>query len=302
MLLLTTVLAALGAFYAFTFQVSPDELGVVLRFGKVARQEPPGLHFRMPYPIEQVRLARVTRRNTIEIGLRAASTEGPSRTTYVREESQMLTADENIVDVSFVIYWHIQDAQRYLFNIRDPEGTVKAVAESAMREIVGKSNIEPILTRAREETEQVTHKLVQEVLDRYGAGIRIDHIQLQRIDPPTEAIDAFRDVQAAAADKETLKNQALAYSSRIIPEARGDAERILQSAKGYRQQTIAEATGQAARFLKVQEEYGKAPGVTRTRLYLETMERVFASSSKIIIDGNARVVPYLSLQRARRTE
>lgn len=294
-LLAAAILASVGAFYAFTFEVMPDELGVVMRFGKVARQEPPGLHFRMPYPIEEVRLPKVTRQNTIEIGLRTTSAAGSGRTNYVREESQMLTGDENIVDVSFVVYWHIKDAQSYLFNVREPVDTVKEVAESAMREIVGNSNIEPILTRARQKTEQTAQKLMQAILDRYGAGINVDHVQLQRIDPPAEVIAAFRDVQAAAADKEKLQNEALAYSSRVVPEARGDAQRILQSAKGYQHQTVAEADGQTARFLKVQEEYTKAPDVTRTRLYLETMERVFGSAQKIIVDRNARIVPYLSL-------
>jgi membrane protease subunit HflK len=176
---------------------------------------------------------------------------------------------------------------------------VKEVAESAMREIVGQSNIQPILTGARQKTEQAVQTLMQNVLDNYAAGIRIDQVQLQKIDPPTQVIDAFRDVQAAAADKEKLRNEASAYASRIVPEARGDAERILQGAKGFQQQTIAEATGQTARFLKIQEQYQKAPDVTRTRLYLETMERVLGSANKIIIDSNARVVPYLSLEPLR---
>ena len=178
--------------------------------------------------------------------------------------------------------------------------TVKDVAESAMREVVGQSNIQPLLTGARQKTEQAVQKLMQTVFDQYGAGVRVDQVQLQKIDPPTQVIDAFRDVQAAAADKEKLQNEARSYASRVVPEARGDAERILQGAKGYELETVAEATGQAARFLKVQEEYKKAPDVTRTRLYLETMERVFGSADKIIIDSNARVVPYLSLAPLQR--
>lgn len=300
-LLLAAILTAAVAFYSLTFHVDPDELGVVMRFGKVDRQEPPGLHFRMPYPIDVVRLPKVTRQNIIEIGMRTemGTRTGPGRVTYVREESLMLTADENIVDINFVVYWRIQDAQKYLFSIRDPEETVKEVAESAMREIVGQSNIQPILTGARQKTEQAVQTLIQNVLDNYAAGIRIDQVQLQKIDPPTQVIDAFRDVQAAAADKEKLQNEASAYASRIVPEARGDAERILQGAKGFQQQTIAEATGQTARFLKIQEQYQKAPDVTRTRLYLETMERVFAGANKIIIDSNVGIVPYLSLEALR---
>jgi membrane protease subunit HflK len=298
------VLAAVIAFFAFTFTVRPDELGVVMRFGKVDRQEAPGLHFRLPYPIEEVRLPKVTRQNIIEIGMRTAL-GGRSGVRDVPEESLMLTGDENIVDVDFVVYWRIRDAQKYLFNIQNPDTTVKEVAESAMREIVGQSNIAPILTEARQKTEQSVQKLMQDVLDHYGSGIRIDQVQLQKVDPPAQVIDAFRDVQAARADNERLQNEAFAYAKKIVPEARGEAERILQSAKGYQQQTVAEANGQTARFLKVYEEYKKAPDVTRKRMYLETMERVLGGADKIIIDGKATggVVPFLPLdQMGRRKE
>jgi membrane protease subunit HflK len=302
--LLAAGTSAIASFFIFTFQVAPDELGVVLRFGNVARQEGPGLHFRYPYPIEEVRLPKLTRQNILEVGLRAreSDTGGSLPPTYVREESLMLTADENMVDVTFVVYWRIRDVQMYLFSIRDPGNTVRVVAESAMREVVGQSNLQPILTRARQDTEQAVHGLIQEVLDNYGSGIRIDQVRLQRIDPPAQVIDAFRDVQAAAADKEKLQNDALAYASRMVPEARGVAERTLESAKGFRQQAIAEAEGQTARFLKIQQEYEKSPEVTRMRLYLEAMERILAGAGKTIIDHKAGVIPYFSLwpQRERR--
>jgi modulator of FtsH protease HflK len=299
--LMLAALMAIVAFYAFTFQVAPDELGVVMRFGKVVRQESPGLHFRMPFPIDEVRLPKVTRQSIIEIGLRTdAATRGtPDRISYVREEGLMLTADENIVDVSFVVYWRIQDAQKYLFNIRNPETTVKDVGESSMREVVGKMNLLPILTDGRPRIEQSVQQLMQDVLDRYSAGIRVDQIRLQKIDPPTQVIDAFRDVQAAATDREKLQNEALSYASRIVPEARGDAERILQNAKGFQLQTVAEATGQTLRFLKIQEEYAKSPGVTRSRMYLETMERVLGNAEMTIIDNNIGVRPYVSLGAPR---
>ena len=181
---------------------------------------------------------------------------------------------------------------------------MKEVAESAMREIVGQSNIQPLLTGARQKTEQAVQTLMQDVLDSYGAGIRIDQVQSQKVDPPTQVIDAFRDVQAAAADKERLQNEAFAYASRVVPEARGEAERILQGARGYKEQTVAEATGQTARFLKVYDEYKKAPEVTRTRMYLETMERVFGGTDKIIMDtksgqGGAPLLPLDQLQKRR---
>jgi modulator of FtsH protease HflK len=176
------------------------------------------------------------------------------------------------------------------------------VAESAMREVVGQSNIQPLLTGARQKTEQAVQKLMQDVLDSYGAGIRVDQVQLQKVDPPTQVIDAFRDVQAAATDKERLQNEAASYANRIVPEARGDAERILQGARAYREQSVAEATGQTARFLKIYDEYKKAPEVTRTRMYLETMERVFSGTDKIIIDSRNThgVVPFLSLDQLQR--
>ncbi len=302
--LLAVAMAAIVAFYAFTFRVNPDETGVVMRFGKPIRQEPAGLHFRLPYPIEEVRLPKVTRQNIIEVGMRSGmSTRGfQGGVRDVPEESLMLTGDENIVDVDFVVYWRIRDAQKYLFNIQNPEITVKEVAESAMREIVGQSNIQPILTEARQKTEQAVQKLMQDVLDSYNSGVRIDQVQLQKVDPPTQVIDAFRDVQAARADRERLQNEAAAYANRIVPEARGEAERILQGAKGYREQTVAEANGQTARFLKVYEEYKKAPEVTRKRMYLETMERVLGGTDKIIIDskGGQGVVPFLPLDQLQK--
>jgi modulator of FtsH protease HflK len=291
--LVATVLAAAIAYYALTFRVDADELGVVLRFGKVTRLEPPGLHFRMPYPIDEVRLPKVTQQNIIEIGVRAATGTGAS---YVREESLILTGDENIVDVNFIVFWRIRDAQQYLFNIQNPEITVKEVAESAMREVVGQSEIQPLLTGARQKTEQAVQTLMQDVLNRYGAGIRVDQVQLLKVDPPTQVIDAFRDVQAAAADKERLQNEAASYASRIVPEARGDSERILQGAHAYREQSVAEASGQSARFLKIYEEYNKAPEVTRKRMYLETMERIMSGTDKIIVDTKTGVVPYLPLR------
>jgi membrane protease subunit HflK len=303
--LLAAALVGLVCFYAFAFRVNPDELGVVMRFGQFIRQEPPGLHFRLPYPIEEVRLPKVTRQNIIEVGMRTGTGTGRGYAGGIRdvpEESLMLTGDENIVDVDFVVYWRIRDAAEYLFNIQNPEVTVKEVAESAMREIVGQSNIQPILTEARQKTEAAVQKLMQDTLDSYGAGIRIDQVQLQKVDPPTPVIDAFRDVQAARADKERLQNEAYTYANRIVPEARGEGERTLQGAEGYKQQTVQEASGQAARFLKIYDEYAKAPEVTRRRMFLETMERVLGGTDKIILDskGGQGVVPYLPLDQLQR--
>jgi membrane protease subunit HflK len=300
--LICVAIAAIIAFYAFTFSVDPDELGVVMLFGKPVRTEPPGLHFRLPYPIEEVRLPKVTRQNIIEIGMR--SSEVTRGVRPVPEESLTLTGDENIVDINFVVFWRIKDAQKYLFNIQRPDITVKEVAESAMRDIVGQSNIQPLLTSERQKTERAVHKLMQDVLDSYGAGVSIDQVQLQKVDPPTQVIDAFRDVQAARADKERLQNEAGSYANKVVPEARGEAERILQAARAYREQAVAEATGQSARFLQIYEEYKKAPEVTRKRMYLETMERVLGGTDKIILDsrGGQGVlpVPYLSRDQLQK--
>jgi membrane protease subunit HflK len=297
--LLAVVLVALIGFFGFTVRVNPDELGIVLRFGKYVRQLPPGLNFRWPYPIEQVELPKVTRINRIEVGMRGSSDTRDASSTIrdVPEESLMLTGDENIVDVDFVVFWRIADAPDYLFNIQNPEGTVKAVAESAMREIVGQSDIEPILTGARAKTETAVQELMQKILDSYGAGVQVTQVQLQKVDPPSQVIDAFRDVQAARADQERLQNEAEAYANRIIPEARGEAERILQAAQGYRDQVIALANGDASRFLQVYEQYKKAPDVTRQRIFIETMEKVLGDTDKVIIDDKAGpgVLPFLPL-------
>src|SRR5215510_13790450 len=289
--------ALLAAYFAFFFTVGANEVGVVLRFGKFDREVPSGLHLRMPYPIEEVKVARVTGLNIIEIGF-----ESVRGGRDVATESLMLTGDENIVVVGLTIYWHIKDAQKYLFNIQRPDETVKEVAESAMREVVGQSEIKPLITEARTQTEQSVQKLMQEVLDYYGAGIAVDKVAMQKSEPPPQVIDAFRDVRAAQADKAKFQNEAYAYANKVVPEARGEADRIVLGAQGYQQQAIAEANGETARFLKVYEEYKKAPEVTRKRLYLETMERVLGGAAKIILDGKAGqgVVPYLPLEQAQK--
>ena len=309
--LILLVVAAVVGFYSFTVSVQPNQQGVVLRFGELNRTLTPGLKFRWPYPVETVYLPPVTNVNRVEVGLRASqgsSVFGSSTSSVVRdvpEESLMLTGDENIIDVDFVVLWRIKDAAAFLFNIQNPEATVKDVAESAMREIVGQNNIQPILTRSRHETEESVRGLMQRTLDHYSAGVEVTQVQMQKVDPPSEVIAAFRDVQAARADQERLQNEADAYANRVVPEARGDAQRILQGAEAYKQQTVAEADGRTDRFLKVYEEYAKAPEVTRKRMFLETMERVFGGTEKIIIDSTAQgqgVVPYLPLNELNRSQ
>jgi membrane protease subunit HflK len=310
-LIIIVCLAVVG-FYAFTVSVQPNQQGVVLRFGELHRTLTPGLKFRWPYPVETVYLPAVTNINRVEIGMRTTASAtifgspgGDVQVRDVTEESLMLTGDENIVDVDFVVLWRIKDAANYLFNIQNPEGGVKDVAESAMREIVGQNDIQPILTRSRQETEESVRALMQKTLDDYGAGVEVTQVQLQKVDPPQEVIASFRDVQAARADQERLQNEADTYANRVIPEARGDAQRILQAAEAYKEQAVAESVGRTQRFLKVYEEYAKSPDVTRKRMYLETMERILGKTDKIIIDDSAQgsgVVPYLPLNELKRTQ
>jgi membrane protease subunit HflK len=245
----------------------------------------------LPYPIETVLLPKALRVSAISIGMTLIDDPTrPGRTMRdVPEESLMLTGDENIVDVDFTVLWRIKPngAANYLFNIQNPEGTVKAVAESAMCEVIGRSHIQPILTGARATTEQAVQELMQRTLDNYGSGIQITQVQMQKVDPPAEVIDSFRDVQAARADLERLQNEAQTYANRVVPDARGRAAQVIQVAEGYKQQAIAEARGQSARFLKVYEEYNKAKDVTRERIYLETMERILGGADKLVFDGNS---------------
>ena len=294
------------------FRVQSEELGVVLRFGKHVRTVQPGLNYHLPYPIETVLLPKALRVSTLSIGMRVVDDSRRGGTTTIRdvpEESLMLTGDENIVDVDFTVLWRIKPdgVGDFLFNIQNPEGTVKAVAESAMRDIIGRSQIQPILTGARTQTEAAVLELMQKTLDSYGSGILIQQVQMQKVDPPQQVIDSFRDVQAARADFERLQNEAQTYANRVVPDARGRAAQILQVAEGYREQAIADARGQSARFLSVYDEYKKAPGVTRERIFLETMEKVLGGADKIVLDQGAAaasqgVVPYLPLNEiGRRT-
>ena len=282
------------------YRMLPDEVGVVLRFGAYNRTTQPGLNYHLPNPIETVLTPSVTRVNRTEIGYRNA--EGPGRgqvTRQVPEEALMLTGDENIVDINFTVFWVIKNAQAYLFNIRDPDATVKSAAESAMREIVGETPIAQALSEGRGKIETDTQRLLQSILDTYGAGIELTQLQLLKVDPPAPVIDAFRDVQRALADRERLRNEAESYRNDIVPRARGDAVRITQEAEAYRQEIIARSQGDADRFLSVYHAFTAAQDVTLQRLYLETMEEILKNSNKVIIDksaqGESGVLPYLPL-------
>jgi membrane protease subunit HflK len=289
------------------FRVEPDEVGVVMRFGKQVREVQPGLNYHFPYPIETVLTPKALQQRKIDVGMRIV--DDLRRGTTVRdvpEESLMLTGDENIVDVDFSVLWRIDPKPdgvgKYLFNIQNPEGTVKAVAESAMREVIGRTEIQQVLT-VRQPIETAVQELMQKTLDQYGSGIAIQQVQMQKVDPPQQVIDSFRDVQAARADLERAQNEAQTYANRVVPEARGRAAQILQAADAYKSQTVAEAVGQTSRFEKIYDEYKKAPDVTRKRMYLETMERLLAGTDKIILDSSGSgsgVVPYLPLNELTR--
>lgn len=280
------------------FRVQPDEEGVVLRFGAFVRTVPPGLSYHLPWPVESVLRPAVTRINRIEIGYRAnLATENEDRD--VTAESLMLTGDENIIDIDFTVFWRIRNAPDYLFNIRHPAGTVKSVSESVMREVIGRTPIQPALTGARGAIEEAVQKGAQAILDDYRSGIEITQVQLQKVDPPPAVIDSFRDVQRANTDAERMRNEAEAYRNDIVPRARGDAARIVAEADGARQAAIAEATGAAQRFQSVLAAYRAAKDITLTRLYIETMEEVMAKGRVTVIDPSVKgILPLLSLGAA----
>ncbi|MGH6777625.1 MAG: FtsH protease activity modulator HflK [Bradyrhizobium sp.] len=300
--LILAIVAAIWLASGF-YRVESEELGIVLRFGKYVRDAQPGLNYHLPYPIETVLLPKALRVNTTSIGMRLAeNAEGRGTMRDVPAESLMLTGDENIVDVEFTVLWRIKPggAADYLFNIQDPKGTLKAVAESAMREVIGHSDIQPILTAARATTEQGVETLMQKTLDRYNSGILVQQVQMQTVNPPAEVIAAYNDVQNAKTDYDRLQNEAQTYANRVVPDAKGRAAKVIQDAEGYKQQVVAEATGQSARFLKVYGQYAKAKDVTRERIYLETMEHILGGAQKLVVTGKAAagpgVVPYLPLQ------
>ena len=299
-LIILLVVWALSGLY----RVLPDEQGVVLRFGKFVNTTQPGLNYHFPYPIETVLTPKVTKVNRIDIGFRSERDSGfgtGGGVADVPEESLMLTGDENIVNIDFSVFWVIKDAGKFLFKIQDPEGTVKAAAETAMREVIARSNIQPILTEGRSIIETDTQDIIQKILDEYNSGIQITQVQTQKADPPDQVIDAFRDVQAARADMERSKNEAEAYANDVIPRARGEAAKILQAAEAYKKEVVAKAEGEASRFISIYNEYAKAKKVTQERMFLETMEQVLGDINKIIIDKNSGsgVVPYLPLQELK---
>ncbi|HEX2591532.1 MAG TPA: FtsH protease activity modulator HflK [Rhizomicrobium sp.] len=289
------------------YTVGTNEQGVVLRFGKYVATTSPGIRYHLPWPIETAYTPAVTQSNQITIGYRVNGEGDQSAPEEVSEESLMLTGDENIIDVNFTVQWQIKDVSAFLFNVArltDQDGggtsTIRAVAESAMREIVGQSQFERILTQDRELVQVQVRDLMQKTLDEYNAGIAVNQVAIQKADPPGAVISAYRDVQKARADQERKRNEAEAYANTIIPQARGTAAHIVQEAEAYKQQVIAEASGEAKRFSSIYEEYKKAPDVTRRRMYLETMASVLGPMNKVIVDEGAAkgFVPYFPVPSA----
>ena len=303
-LIAVIVLAALWAFSGF-YRVNQGEQGVVLVFGAWdGTLQPEGLHWAPPTPIGEVFTPLVTRARTTEVGF-STIRRGDEATGTRNEpnESLMLTGDENIIDIDFEVFWQINDAGAFLFNLREPEETVKAVAESAMREVVGQTPLQAALTSARDDIERETAALMQTILNDYQSGVQVTSVNLKKSDTPAQVLDAFRDVQAAGADREAEINKAQEYRNQIIPVARGEAAQIVNDAQGYRQQIVSDAEGQAARFIAVYNEYVQAEDVTRRRIYLETMENILRDVNKVIIDsesGGTGVVPYLALPEIQK--
>ncbi|MEN3976337.1 FtsH protease activity modulator HflK [Emcibacter sp. SYSU 3D8] len=299
-------LGLLFVFWIFSgsYLIKPGQQGTVLIFGAwdgVPKGE--GWHWAPPAPIGKVIKLRVQEVRRLEIGFASSpAVRGAVTETNRLTESLMLTGDENIIDVDFEVFWRIDNAGKYLFNIQDQEDTVKGVAESAMREVIGQRPLESALTKGRLEVEQETQELMQQTLTSYDAGVLITDVKLRKADTPAEVIDDFRDVQAAGADREAKINEAQKYRAEVIPAARGQAAQIVQQAEAYKAEVVARSQGEAARFTSVYDEYRQSSDVTKKRMYIETMEQVLRNVNKVIIDNKGGVVPYLPLPEVQKRQ
>ena len=294
--MITGVLVAVFLLWGISgfYVVAADEEAVVLRFGKHAATKGPGLNWHVPYPVETIEKLPVTRVQRLEIGFRSFADGATRKRT---NESLMLTKDENIVDISFIVQYKIKSVEEYLFNIANATKTVRDAAESAIREVIGRTSIDDVLTTKKAEVEVETQELIQSILDGYSAGISISTIKLQDVQPPERVIKEFKDVASAREDKERAKNEAQAYANDIIPNARGEGKKMVLDAEAYAKEVVERAKGEASRFDSLLTAYRLAPDVTRKRLYLETMQDVLARADKVIIDGSVAksVLPFLPL-------
>ena len=300
-LMVLIILWLLSGFY----RVNPQQQGVVLRFGEWISTTSPGLHYHMPYPIETVLKPEVTRDNRIDVGFRSVGRDGASGRRDVASESQMITGDENIVDIDFVVFWRIGDAGQYLFNLSDPVETTKVAAESVMREIVGGVDIQFALTDGRQQIQARAKQRLQTLLNEYEAGVVVREVQLLAVDPPSDVIDAFNEVQRARQDRDRLKNEAEAYRNDVVPRARGEAARIIAEAEAYMAEVVSRSEGDASRFQQVYQAYIQSKDVTKERIYIETLEEIMQNVDKVIIDQGAAgtgVVPYLALPQVNKSQ
>jgi membrane protease subunit HflK len=304
--LVLIVLAAVAVWLATGFfRVQPNQQAIQLVFGKpFGKPVEPGLHYNLPSPIGEVVVIDVQDQRRLVLGGRGAQSSGPQTATRggarpAARENLMLTGDENIVDIEFAVLWQINDIARYAFDVRNPAQNVRDAAEAAMREVIGRSNLQYAQTDGRSRIEQDAKALLQRILDDYGLGVRIANVQLLRVDPPDEVIASFRDVQAARADKEKSINEANTYRNQVLPRAKGEAAAIEQRGEAYKAEIVARASGDAQRFDQVYEQWSRAKDITTERLYLDTMEQVLRGVNKVMIDrtasGAAGVVPYLPL-------
>ena len=284
------------------YKVNPEEEGVVRRFGKYVGSTDSGLHYHWPWPFEKVDTPEVLEPKRIEIGFRTVSpATSTSSATYrqIEDESLMLTGDENIVDLDVVVQYRIKDAYQYLFKVRNPESTVQKASEAAIRFVIGKNTIDDAMTENKMAIQDSTRAKLQEILDSYEAGIYVINVNLQDVGPPEQVADAFNDVTSAKQDKNRLVNVAEGYRNDIIPKARGEAEQRIRQAEGYREERIRRARGDIGRFLSILEEYNKSRDVTKTRLYIETMEAILPGMEKYIIqtDENGGILNLLQLNK-----
>jgi membrane protease subunit HflK len=305
---LIAVIALLLYALSGIFIVAPDERGIVLRFGRVVREAEPGPGYHLPWPFEEVMKPSVTQIRKEEFGFRTVAVGPPARYRDVDAEALMLTGDENIVKLQFIVQFKVKTgasgATDFLFNVRDPVDTVRDAAEAAMREVLGRNDIDNALTEGKEQVQQDAQALLQHILDQYKVGLEVVTVKLQDVDPPNQVSDAFKDVISAQQDKERLINEALGYANDVVPKARGQAAQLLNEAEGYSAAKVQDASGAAQRFMALQQEYEKAKEVTRLRLYIETMEQVLPRVNKILLDEVAgkQVVPYLPLDQVLKSK
>lgn len=278
------------------YKVDESELGVVLRFGKLSKITTPGINYHLPFPFETVMTPKVTEIKRIEVGFRTISQGPPSRFRSVPSEARMLTGDENIINAEVIVQYKISDPAQYLFNVYDVTETLSDVAEAALRQVIGSHVIDEALTSGKFVIQEETKLIIQDILNSYQAGIFVEAVQLQDVNPPDEVIDAFKDVASAREEKQRLINEAEGYRNDIIPKARGNAEQEVVRAEGYKAERIAKAEGEAAKFLSIYNEYVKSKDVTKKRLYLETMEKILPKMKKNIVDSDANVLNILPLK------